>query len=89
RDPEIYTAATADWPNIIPGHFDQAQSDPRAVSGIFEVQFDFKDDSAALCDDTLDRDCSFNLTIPINGGVSFEGRGAACVRLVPEEEDGA
>lgn len=37
------------------------------IAGIFEVQFDFKDDSDALCDDTLIRDCSFNLTIPVNG----------------------
>ncbi|KAF5825469.1 hypothetical protein DUNSADRAFT_9591, partial [Dunaliella salina] len=87
RTSEVYTAATTDWPNIAPGHHSMAQRDPQAVSGILEVQLDFKTDSAAICDDKLDRDCSFDLLIPINGGVSWEGRTAACLRLVPDEDE--
>lgn len=36
-------------------------------AGVFEVQLDFKPDSAAVCDNGPTRDCSIDLKIPING----------------------
>eukprot|EP00983_Pelagomonas_calceolata_P029018 909094-Pelagomonas_calceolata.AAC.1 len=53
-------------------------------SCVFEAQFDFKDEDARLCSST--KECKMSLTIPLSSNLPND-RTAACVRLVPEEEE--
>ncbi|KAF5837107.1 hypothetical protein DUNSADRAFT_4830 [Dunaliella salina] len=84
-NPAIYTNSTDSFPGI-PGitevHFDEATSDPMAISGIFEVQFNFKDDGEAICRQDVD-ECNMVLTIPVSPDSMsmLDGKRAACVRI--------
>mmetsp|Transcript_24973 Transcript_24973/g.67902 ORF Transcript_24973/g.67902 Transcript_24973/m.67902 type:complete len:1758 (-) Transcript_24973:1033-6306(-) len=80
-NPAIYTNATKDVPDIVGSHSDPASVQPAAISGVMEVQFDFKqEDGDSVC--TSD-ECPMVLEIPINTDSQsmLDGKKAACVRL--------